>query len=70
MQIDPLQPIMFDSETIPGMGAGYWQADPFGGSSGRARSRPARNRTERIIQGATVAAIVAFIAVGWLAPLL
>lgn len=28
MQIDPGQPIMFDSESPPGRGTGYWQMDP------------------------------------------
>jgi hypothetical protein len=29
MQIDPSQPIMFDNDTMPGLGAGYWQVNPF-----------------------------------------
>ncbi len=28
MQIDPGQPIMFDSSSPPGRGTGYWQMDP------------------------------------------
>jgi len=28
MQIDPGQPIMFDTESAPGRGTGYWQMDP------------------------------------------
>lgn len=28
MQIDPSQPIMFDSDAPPGRGTGYWQMDP------------------------------------------
>lgn len=29
MQIDPSQPIMFDNDAMPGLGAGYWQVNPF-----------------------------------------
>jgi hypothetical protein len=29
MQIDPSQPIMFDSESAPGKGTGMWQVNPF-----------------------------------------
>lgn len=28
MLIDPSQPIMFDSDSPPGRGAGYWQINP------------------------------------------
>ena len=29
MQIDNSQPIMFDSESMPGQGTGYWQVHRF-----------------------------------------
>lgn len=29
MQIDPSQPIMFDTETMPGQGTGWWQVNRF-----------------------------------------
>jgi hypothetical protein len=29
MQIDPSQPIMFDSDSAPGKGTGMWQINPF-----------------------------------------
>jgi hypothetical protein len=29
MDIDRSQPIMFDSDTMPGLGAGYWQVHRF-----------------------------------------
>lgn len=29
MQFDPTQPIMFDTDTVPGRGTGYWQIHPF-----------------------------------------
>lgn len=29
MQIDPRQPIMFDTDSAPGKGTGMWQVNPF-----------------------------------------
>lgn len=41
MQIDPSQPIMFDSETMPGQGTGWWQVHRFM-DAGRPVGRPVK----------------------------
>lgn len=38
MQIDPSQPIMFDTETGPGRGTGMWQVNTYSSPSDTARA--------------------------------
>ncbi len=72
MQIDPNQPIMFDNETMPGIGRGYWQANPFTsihhdddnvptGSSGSDKISP---RAIRIMQVAIFSVATGFFVIG------
>ncbi|RYG55792.1 MAG: hypothetical protein EON56_05130 [Alphaproteobacteria bacterium] len=78
MQIDPLQPIMFDNETNPGVGAGWWQVNPFAAANrefteddGRAHSgRSIRPKTLLALQASIVVVVAGFITIGWIAPLL
>ncbi|MDJ0277649.1 hypothetical protein QLH51_12665 [Sphingomonas sp. 2R-10] len=77
MQIDPNQPIMFDNETMPGIGRGYWQPNPFGAfnhddDNMRFASRNGKNaspRTVRLAQAAvfTVSAVGLLVVGGVLA---
>ena len=68
MQVDPSQPIIFDSDAFPGRGAGYWQADPFGASrDDEPRSTKARTPLEHWVQVGTVVSILTFIAIGGVA---
>lgn len=72
MQIDPNQPIMFDSEAMPGIGRGYWQANPFArindddGSlqCGSGESGNASPRTVRAMQIAIFSTAIGLFVVG------
>lgn len=79
MRIDPTQPIMFDNDTNPGVGAGLWQVNPFAAenrehfaadqwSSGDGYSL--RPKTFKILASCLVAVVGGFIAIGWIAPLI
>lgn len=48
MQIDPSQPIMFDSDTMPGLGAGYWQMYPFASDNSSDATPAATDRVSKI----------------------
>jgi len=50
MRIDPTQPIMFDSDSPPGRGTGYWQVGPDRGDDWDDDTSPRiDNRTTRIL---------------------
>jgi hypothetical protein len=48
MQVDPRQPIMFDSDTMPGLGAGYWQMSQFMDDDAHNVAPIANDRTSKI----------------------
>ena len=50
MDIDRSQPIMFDSDTMPGLGAGYWQVHGFMDDDYRKQSPISTDRTSRIVR--------------------
>lgn len=72
MQIDPNQPIMFDNEAMPGIGRGYWQANPFArindddGNTqfGSAETNNASPRTVRAMQIAVFSTAIGIFVVG------
>lgn len=79
MRIDPTQPIMFDNDTNPGVGAGWWQMNPSSGDSrdffeGRqwsnSRASVFQPKTVKILTLATFILVAGFIAVGWMGLLL
>jgi hypothetical protein len=59
MLIDPRQPIIFDSDAMPGHGTGSWQMFPFEDSDTRCVTPYATDRTSQIAR-----IIVAFIISG------
>lgn len=72
MQIDPSQPIMFDSDAMPGLGAGYWQVNPFAathredagemvGTDGNSSLSP---RAVKLMAAAIVAVASGFVIIG------
>ena len=78
MQIDPSQPIMFDNDTMPGLGAGYWQVNPFAathrddpaditGSSGNGSVSP---RAVKLMAAAIVTIASGFVVIGGISTFL
>lgn len=47
MDIDRSQPIMFDSDSMPGLGAGYWQVHRFMDDGNRRRGPIPMDRESR-----------------------
>lgn len=78
MKIDPLQPILYDNDTNPGLGAGWWQANPFAASLRELGEEQQdlqsggsiKPKTVFLLQGAVVAVVGGFIAAGWFGLLL
>ncbi len=71
MQIDPSQPIIFESDAFPGRGSGYWQTDPFGGSRDEEpRSIKARTPLERWAQIVAATIMVSILIGGAVAHIL
>jgi len=79
MKIDPSQPIMFDNDTNPGVGAGWWQVNPFAADNrehfedsqwSAGDGYALRPRTFKILAGCLIAVVGGFMTIGWIAPLL
>ena len=78
MKIDPLQPVLYDNDTNPGVGAGWWQANPFAASLREfgdeqqdfRNGNSIKPKTVFLLQGVVVAVVGGFIAAGWFGLLL
>jgi hypothetical protein len=65
MQIDPSQPIIFDTDSAPGRGIGYWQNNfDHGGEWDDESSPRADTATARVVQRIVFAMIVGGITLG------
>lgn len=60
MQINPSQPIMFDTETMPGQGTGWWQVNRFMDDS-RPAGRPVKG--DRIVTLARIGVMLLILAI-------
>ena len=48
MQFDPINPMIFDTDAMPGRGSGYWHVNPYS-SSNVSESTPSSGKRTAVI---------------------
>jgi len=64
MDIDRSQPIMLDSDTMPGLGAGYWQVHRFMDDDYRKQRLIPTDRASRIARFVVALLLVSIVIAG------